>query len=58
MEHSHRGNGRALGSLVKQVRKLKTDFSCGVRATTVIVRAVWLECEEGSGDAVGAGAVA
>jgi len=40
------------------VEKLKIKFSSVLRATTGIVRAVWLECEEGSGDAVGAAAVA
>lgn len=40
------------------MEELKIKFSCVLRATTGIVRAVCLECEEGSGDAVGAGAVA
>lgn len=40
------------------MKKLKIDFSCGLSVTTGIVRAVWRECEVGSGDAVGAGAVA
>lgn len=58
VEYTHRGNGRALGLLTKLVEKLKIKFSCVLRATTGIVRAIRLQCEEGSGDAVGTGAVA
>lgn len=57
-EYSHRGNDRTLGSLTKQVEKLKIKFSCILRPTTGIVGAVWLEFEEGSGDGVGADAMA
>lgn len=57
-EYRHRGKGRALGSLIKQVEKLKIKFSCVLKATASIVRAVWLECEAGSGDAAGPGALA
>lgn len=47
-----------------QGKRLSPRFTCkaseeteSLRATTGIVRAAWLACEEGSGDAVGAGAV-